>query len=168
MIKIKSFIIVALALIMSVSSLTAQKYGYIDSQQLLVDHPAMQQADSEINTLTDQLMSRGEAMVKDFESAYQQLVAEAEQLAPVQIKERETKLAEQQQAIQQYETEMQQQIAVKRQELIEPILDKVKVAIETVGKDEGYTMIFDISTGMLLHADPSEDLLSKVKGKLGI
>lgn len=168
MIKIKSFIIVALALIMSVSSLTAQKYGYIDSQQLLVDHPAMQQADSEIKTLTDQLMSRGEAMVKDFESAYQQLVAEAEQLAPVQIKERETKLAEQQQAIQQYETEMQQQIAVKRQELIEPILDKVKVAIETVGKDEGYTMIFDISTGMLLHADPSEDLLSKVKGKLGI
>jgi outer membrane protein len=166
--KIKSFIIVALALTLSVSSLTAQKYGYIDSQQLLVDHPAMQQADNEIKTLTDQLMARGETMVKDFEAAYQQLVSEAEQLAPVQVKERETKLAEQQQSIQQFETEMQQQIAVKRQELIEPILDKVKVAIETVGKDEGYTMIFDISTGMLLHADPSEDLLTKVKGKLGI
>lgn len=165
---IKSLAVIAVACMVSISTLSAQKYGYIDSQQLLVDHPAMQEADEQIRTLTDQLMSKGEAMVKDFEAAYQQLVSEADQLAPVQVKERETKLAEQQQAIQQYEADMQQQIAVKRQELIEPVLDKVKTAIEEVGKSEGYTMVFDLSTGMLLHADPSEDLLSKVKSKLGI
>ena len=168
MIKMKNFIVVVLALVLSATTLSAQKYGYIDSQQLLVDHPAMQKADAEIKTLTDQLMAKGESMVSDFEASYQKLLSEAEQLAPVQIKERETKLAEQQQAIQQYEVEMQQKIGVKRQELIEPILDQVKAAIEQVGKDESYTMIFDLSTGMLLHADPSEDLLAKVKGKLGI
>lgn len=162
------YITIAILCIVMTAPVHAQKYGYIDSQQLLVDHPDMQKADSEIKAYSDQLMVKGEKLVTDFEAAYNKLVEEADNLAPVQIKEREARLGEQQQAIQAYEQEMQQKIAAKREQLIAPILDEVKVAIESVGKDEGYTMIFDLSTGFLLHAEPSQDLLQTVKGKLGI
>jgi len=40
--------------------------------------------------------------------------------------------------------------------------------VDQIGKEEGYTMIFDTSTGGLLFADETKDLLAKVKSKLGI
>ena len=69
---------------------------------------------------------------------------------------------------QQFETVIQQLVQAKREELLKPILDKVDVAIKAVGKEGGYLYIFDTSTGATLYALESEDVLPKVKAKLGL
>ena len=51
--------------------------------------------------------------------------------------------------------------------MYKPILDKVKMAIETYGKDNGYTMIFDSSAGAILHATETDNLINPLKSKIG-
>ena len=56
----------------------------------------------------------------------------------------------------------------KREELYQPILDKVNNTIKKYGEDNGYTMIFDTSVGGILHGTESDNLLAALKTKLGI
>jgi len=151
------------------STLFAQKFGHINSQQLLVESPLVKKADGELKIYQDGLIAKGQEMVKDFEAAYNKYVAEVEAggLNKIQMGQREAELGKSQEAIQKYEVEVQQKIAMKREELYKPILDEAKVAIDAIGKEGNYTMIFDTGTNGLLFAVEGEDLLPKVKERLG-
>lgn len=163
-------ILVAGCIMLFAICVNAQKFGYLDSAALLSELPQVKAADSEITTLQKQLIASGEQKVKAFESKYQTYAKQAGEgtLSQVQMQQKEAELGEEQKKIQQYEVEVQQKILKKREELLGPILDKVKKAVEDVGKDNGYTMIFDTSTGTLLHANESENVMSLVKAKLGL
>ena len=73
-----------------------------------------------------------------------------------------------QQRILEFQQNAQQALAAKEQELLSPILDKARKAIEDVAKEGSYTYIFDASTGNILYADESENILPLVKTKLGL
>ena len=52
---------------------------------------------------------------------------------------------------------------------MQPIMDKALNAIKAVGKENGFTYIFDMSQGgILFNADNTEDVLPLVKKKLGL
>lgn len=157
--------VVLLALAISVFG---QKYAYLNSTQLLLELPEVKTADSQLETYQNSLISKGETMVKEFEKKYNAYVTEAQSgtLSGIQIQQKESELAQEQQNIQKYEQEVQQLIGAKREELYKPILDKVKVIVEQVGKDSGYTMIFDSSIGGLLYAVEGDNIMELVKSKL--
>lgn len=165
----KKAILTMMMAILVVATSWAQKFGHINSQQLLVESPLVKTADTQITEYQTTLISKGEAMVKKFEGEYEAYAKDREEgiLSQIQIQQRESALQASQQAIQKYEQEVQQKLAMKREELYKPILDKVKVAIDELGKSGEYTMIFDTSTNGLLFAMEGEDLLAKVKAKLG-
>ena len=165
----KKTIITALLAVLVMATGWSQKFGHINSQQLLIESPLVKAADTKIQAYQTELVSKGEAMVKKFEGEYQAYAKarEAGTLSQIQIQQKESGLQATQQSIQKYEVDMQQKLAMKREELYKPILDKVKVAMDAIGKDGGYTMIFDTSTNGLLFAMEGEDLLTKVKAKLG-
>ena len=167
--KILKSLFIGLALI-AVSSLQAQKFGYINSAELLSEVPAVKAADSELETYQAQLVKSGEEMVKKLEAKFQAYSKEAQEglLSQVQMQKKEEELGVEQQKIQKYELEVQNKILAKREELYKPILDKVKVTIENVGKENGYTMIFDTSTGTILHANDGDNVMSLVKAKMGM
>jgi outer membrane protein len=147
-----------------------QKFGHIDSQQLLLDLPQIKKADEQLTAYQNTLITKGEQMVKKLETDYNAYVLEANEgkLSKVQMQQKEGALTQQQQAIQNYEQEVQQKLLTKREELYKPILDNVKQVVDKLGKEQGYTMIFDSGSGFLLHTQSSEDLMSKVKAALGI
>lgn len=165
----KTIITFILAAFVMASSAFAQKFGHINSQQLLVESPLVKEADAKLKTFQDQLIGKGQEMVKSFETNYTQYVSEVEAggLSKVQMSQREAELGKSQEAIQKYEVEVQQKIAMKREELYKPILDMAKVAIDKIGKDGNYTMIFDTGGNGLLFAVEGEDLLPQVKAQLG-
>lgn len=152
------------------TDLMSQKFGYINSLQLLAEMPEIQAADTQIQTYQDQLIAQGQQMMTTLETDYQAYMALANEgsLSPVQQQQKEGELAAKQQEIQNFEYEVQNKIALKREELYSPILEKVRKAIEEIGKEQGYTMIFDSSSGGILSADESDDVLSIVKTKLGL
>ena len=165
----KTILTTFLAAFVVLSSISAQKFGHINSQQLLVESPLVKEADAALKVFQDDLISKGQAMVANFEAEYTNYVAEVQagSLNKVQMSQREAELAKAQEAIQKYEVEVQQKIALKREELYKPILDQAKVAIDEIGKAGNFTMIFDTGTNGLLFAETSEDILPQVKAKLG-
>ena len=145
-----------------------QKFGYINTQELLSGMAEIKAADTELEAHQTQLVSKGQVMVKDFEAAYKAYMEEANKglISKVQMQKKEEDLSKKQTEIQNYEQEIQANLGKKREDLYKPILDKVTATIKAYGKDNGYTMIFDTSAGMLLYAVDAENLMDVIKKKL--
>ena len=165
----KTAITFILAAFVMASTSFAQKFGHINSQQLLIESPLVKDADSKLKVFQDDLIGKGKEMVKSFEANYSKYVEEVQGggLNKIQMGQREAELGKSQEAIKKYELEVQQKIGLKREELYAPILEQAKVAIEAIGKEGNYTMVFDTGTNGLLFAIDSENLLQQVKTKLG-
>jgi outer membrane protein len=151
-------------------SLNAQKFGYINTQELLSGMSEMKLADNQVQQLQNELVAKGEELVIKFEAEYKAYMAEANSgtLSKVQMQQKEESLVAKQEEIKKFESDIQQKLIAKREELYKPVLDKVKAEIEKLGKESGYTMIFDSSAGMILHAADSENLMPVLKTKLGV
>ena len=149
-------------------SMEAQKFGYINSGEILNALPEVKQADANLEAYQKQLQKNGQKMVEQFQKDYEaiQQKVQAGTLSPKQQEEEGAKLQQRQLEIQQYEQDMVQKLEAKRNTLLKPIYDKVDVAIKAVAKEGGYQFIFE--QGVLLYADESQDVSAKVKAKLGM
>jgi len=164
---------ILIAFVFSIFTLSAfaQKVGHVNTGILLEGMSEVKAADSQLETLQKQLISKGETMVKAFQTEYQAVVAEvnAGKLTPKQQQDKQAALQKKQQEIQAYEQQVQSDILKKREELLKPILDKVDQAIKEVGKENSFLFIFDTAIpNVILFADEPLDVTDKVKTKLGI
>lgn len=160
-----------LLMVTCVSAQKAAKFGHVSTAAILEMMPEVEIADAKLAAFQEGLIKGGESKVKAFEEnlkKYQEDMA-AGTLSKVQQADREAALAKEQEAIRQYEAQVQLQVMQKREELLGPILKKLDEAIQAVGKEGGYTFIFDSSvSGTLLYAMDGDDLLPAIKAKLGL
>ena len=86
------------------------------------------------------------------------------------IKERKIREFQEYQAkVQQFQQTADQELVKVQQELMAPIEKKVRDAIESVGKDGGYSLIEQkVNQIILYYASPVEDITNQVKAKLGV
>ncbi len=147
-----------------------QKIGYLNAQAILADMTEMKAADSQLEAFAKALTNKDSLMVIAFQAkaqVFQEKVQKGE-IAPIEQEKQKKGLEEEQAKIQQYEQEMQQQMAEKRKVLYQPLLDKVNKAIGEVAKEQGYTYVVDVTSGSLLYADEKNDLQNAVRQKLGL
>ncbi|MCB0638059.1 MAG: OmpH family outer membrane protein [Lewinella sp.] len=158
---------VVIALVSVAGSLHAQKFGFVNSAEILSEMPEVKQAEANLDALQQQLSKRLEnsyqALQEDF-AAVQQRVQRGE-LSPRQQEEESTRLQQRQQELAEEEQNMMGQIQEKRSELLEPIYDRINQAIADVAKENGYTFIFDKQ--VLLYSEDEQDLSAAVREKLG-
>ena len=164
--------VLAIALIAVTSDVSAQKFGFLNSAALLQTMPEVREAEANLATFQEQLQKRGQQMLQDFQTKYQELERKnsAGEISPKQLQEETAALQEEEAKIAQFERDMQEQILGKREELLQPILNEVNEAIQQVAAEEGFAYIFDASPGggILLYADESTDVMAQVKAKLGL
>ena len=88
--------------------------------------PQVKDADSKLEAYQKTLMTKGEKHGKAFQTEYNKYITEAQggTLTGLQMQQRESALAQQQQDIQKYAVEVQQLLGAKKQELYEPILQR--------------------------------------------
>lgn len=167
---IRNLILIATLVGCTAIGLSAQKFGYMNSSQLLLELPEIKQADKQLEAYQNEMVSKGEQMVKTFEDKLRIVEEQYNkgELSQIQVQQKQGELGKEQQAIQQYQMEVNQNLAVRRQELYKPILDNVNTLLEQIGQEMGYTMIFDTSSGSLLFADKGDDLTPLLKQKLGL
>mgnify|MGYP001230598926 CR=1 FL=1 len=146
------------------------KYGHMNLGNLLDGMPETKAAEDSLKLFAAQLAVKDSAMTKAFEEAFLQLRKqyEARELTAVQVQQRQGELEKQRQEIQAYEEKAQKDLEAKRGTLLQPILTKIDDAIKAVAKENGFLMIFDISTGSMLFASETIDVTPLVKKKLGI
>lgn len=169
--KLKKILPVIVGLFMT-TLLFAQptKYGHLNSGNLLTMLPEVKIADAQLDAYQKNLVSKGDSMVAVFRAGYENYTKESSggNLNKIQIQEREADLQKMQSDIQAYDQQIKDLVLKKRQEVLSPILKKVDEAVHAVGKEEGYIMIFDESTGAMMYSLPTMDVMPSVKKKLGL
>lgn len=153
-------------------SLSAQKFGYLNSAALLSEMPKVKEAEANLETLQKQLQAKGQKMLQDFQAQYVEVERKYSQgeISPKDLENEKQVLQAEEAKIAQFEQEMQKQIIEKREALLQPILDQVNTAIEAVAKEQGYGYVFDASpgVGVLLYADESTNIIELVRAKLNM
>ena len=169
--SIKSGLLLVFITVATFSTLTAQKFGHLNLGNLIMLTPEAEAADKDLATYSDQL-------VADLKKKFEVLQADAVKLqeeynsgklSQIKAGEQETILIKREQALRQEEVEIGNKVAKKREELLMPILNKVESALKELGKEGGYTMIFDTSIfNAVLYLEESDDVMPQIKAKLGI
>lgn len=145
------------------------KLGHLNSNDLLEAMPEKAQAQKSLQDYSKQLEDQLVAMQDELEKKYNEYLEKKDTYTDLIKKNKEEELTSLQQRIQTFQSNAQQDLQKKEQELLKPIIDKAKKAIEDVSKENGYTYIFDSGTGSLLYfPKDSDDILPLVKKKLGI
>lgn len=153
------------------SAMAQTKYGHINFNGLVAQMTDTKAADSQLEAFQKQLVSKGEEMAKAFQGKVEKFRQDIQGggVTPKVQQEREAALGKERDGILKYEQEVQQKLGAKRQELLQPIVEKAQKAIEEYAKANGYGMIFDTSVfNSVLFAQETEDLMPALKAKLGI
>ena len=162
----KKILLLSLTFIISISSFSQNKFGYIDSQELLLLMPERKTAEEEVQTFAKSLESQLQAMTAEYQQSVQEYQANEATYTDLVKQDKVTEITGLEQRIQSFQQNAQQALQSKEQELLEPILQKARQAIEDVASEGDYTYIFDKSVGSILYVKESENILDKVKKKL--
>ena len=147
----------------------AQKFGHVNSQEIIQAMPEFTKARTDIEALAKQYDADLKSMQEEIQKKAEALEKEQATL-PANIKQRrEQELQEMYQKIQQSAQDNQQALAKEQSEKMQAITTKVLDAIKSVGQTDGYVYIMDIAGGIpYISTTLSTDVTAKVKTKLGL
>ncbi len=144
------------------------KIGHINSNDLLEIMPERTKAAADVEAFAKQL----EMQLKNMSAEYETKLREYQsQQALMTEPVRQTKVQEitdLESRIQQFQLTAQESLQKKESEILKPLIDKARNAINTVAKEKGYDYILDTGLGVVLFFDTGDDILPLVKKKLGL
>jgi len=161
------FIVAALAF---APAANAQKFGHFDLDSLLGMMPELSKANEDAAAFYKQL----EKQMIDMQTELDTKMKDYEQFGPTwspSIKKlKEDEINGLNQRIQGFQMQAQTDFNNKKAELLKPIYDKINKAVKDIAKEKGYKYIFDSSkgAGILVYADPADDVFALLKAKLNI
>tara|TARA_R110000787_G_scaffold285949_2_gene402844 strand:+ start:4867 stop:5367 length:501 start_codon:yes stop_codon:yes gene_type:complete len=164
--KMKSLFVAILLFIGATSFVNAQsKVAHIDTQALAEAMPEMKAAQSQLENLQKTYDTEIKTLVKEFETKIAQYEVEAESKTAEVNSKRAEEVQGMQANINAYRQGALEDLQKKQEDLIAPILEKARTAIQKVGRTQGYEYVMDSSSLLLAEG---KDLLVDVKKELGI
>ncbi len=165
----KLLFVLGVLLSVSVFAQKGQKFGHINSNELLVAMPENTKAREELEKYSKDLESQLMAMQTEYQQKLEDYRAKQETASESIRQMKESELNDLSLRIQSFQQTAQQDLQQKELDLLKPIIEKARNAIRSVSKEKGYTYVFDTSTGALAFwPEKSDDLLPLVKAKLNI
>ena len=163
-------IVVTLVVVMSTSVFgqKAVKIGHINSNELLSAMPERTKIQTELETYANDLRSTLETMRKEYETKIQEFQSKQDVMTDVIKNSKVKEITDLEKRITEFQQTAEADLQKKEQELLQPVIDKAKEAINTVAKENAYTYILDSSVGVLLYSVEGDDILPLVKKKLGL
>lgn len=161
--------LIMLALVLAPLTISAQKFGHVNTQVIIPSMPEYTQAQAELQNLEKQYTDDLKRLEDEFTKKNEEYTSQQETL-PQNIKERrEKELQDLYTRMQQYYQESGQNLDQARQEKLQAINEKLLKAIKEVGTEGGYLYIFDLGSGIpFINETMSTDVTEQVKAKLGI
>ena len=166
----KVFTLLSLVVLFATSgfSQAAAKFGYIDSNEILTLMPETDSLQEELKAYADFLDQQMATMAQEYQTKVTQYQENYNTMSDLIRQTKEKEITDLQARIQAFQQSADQDLGAKQAELFNPLIEKVKEAINEVGKENGYTYIFDIGTGAVVYYETGDNILPLVKTKLGI
>jgi outer membrane protein len=169
--KYFGFVFLAAFLFFSNNGLSQNKlkFGHINSADLIKVMPERDSAEKALQKFGKELEDQLVAMNSELETKYTEFLKSEAALNDLVKQSKQKELQDMQQRIQDFQNAASDNYKKKQGDLLQPIIDKANEAIQLIGKEKGFTYIFDVSAGaVVFFSTDSEDVMPIVKAKLGI
>ncbi len=161
----KSLVIIAVLLVSLAAN--AQKFGYVNTQELFMQMPELKDVQARMDSLNKQYENLLMTMQEEYQKKLQDYQQKQSTMPEAMRQIQEEELYSMQQRLQTTYQTAQQDVEQKRGEFLKPVNERMAKAIQEVGADNKYTYIFD-SAATVYIAPEADNVMPLVKNKLGI
>lgn len=147
-----------------------QKFGHVNSADLMPLMPEFKTSQTELETLQKQYQEEITYMETEYTKRVEDYEKQRETLPENIRQRREQEIMDSRSRAEQYVRECDANLNAKYNELMQNIQTKLLKAIQTVGEEGGYICIFDLGGGAVpfVNTTLTTDVTEAVKAKLGI
>ncbi len=161
--------LIALVTLGTVSLSQAQtKIAHINTRALLTAMPSYQSAMSQLDKVKSSYQAKIQDMFKELQQKSDKYTAEAKDQTDAENQSRQKELQDAQQRIMDFQKNAEKTFQQKQKELLQPIMEKARNAIEKVAKADGYDYVLNTTPGGSVLVANGHDLMNEVKKELGI
>ena len=167
----KRLIFSAALLVISLCAAQAQKFALIDMEFILKHIPAYEQANQQMESLSQQWQSEIEAKSNEAKALYEAYQKDAATLTDAQrTAKEEAVVAKEKEAaeLRQKYFGPQGEMMKKQRELVSPIQDNIYNAVKDIAMEQNYDAVIDrASAQSMIFASPRIDISNEVLSRLG-
>jgi outer membrane protein len=164
----KVIIVASLFLVFNVANAQTEKFGHINSADLLQKLPEVKGADSTLKAYQQTLEDQNTSMLGEYKQKTDDYTNNSKGWTDAVKEVKEQEIQDLQNRIQTFQQTAQDKLSNKKEEIYTPILKKAEDAIKAVAKANGYTYVFDTSAGAVVYSEDSNDLLPLVEKQLNL
>jgi outer membrane protein len=162
---LKSLLIATVLFLGTIQTINAQaKTAHVDVNELISKMPAMLDAQKQLEKLSATYDADYKTMAEEYQNKIKKYDQEASTVTDVVNQTRQTEVQDLVKRITDYRENAQKELQKKESEMVKPLMDKVKAAIQKVGKAKGYQYVLN-AADLLLTDGP--DLTADIKKELG-
>ena len=169
--KILKLTLAAAAFLMIGSSAThAQKFGFLDTGELITAMPEMDSVRTKLEAFNKELQDTYELMMVEYNNKMNDYSQNLNTMSDAIRKTKEQELVSIRQRLEEFQESAPQSMQQEQAKLMAPVVEKARNAIQKVGKSNSFTAVFDLASSALAYHDENTmtDILQMVKNELGI
>ncbi len=148
-------------------SVKAQKFGHVDLQAVIQVMPETKTAQTELENFQKEIGDVFDGMQKELQQKYAEFEQLGEDASQVKKDAKVSEIQDLNQRIENYRNTAQQQVQQKQAEVLQPIYEKARKAVEEVAKAQGLVYVFEVNA-LIYKSNQSVDVLPLVKKNLGV
>jgi outer membrane protein len=157
------FLIAGAAALPAAAQTSAPKIAVIDIQKLVVESAAGKEAQGRVKKVVDSKQGEGEKLQKDLQALQQRLTDQGPSMNDDKRDQLNKEYQEKGIAYKRFQDDAQRDVQEAQQKELAELEKRVLPVINQVGKEKGYTLIFNkFAPGMLVYADESVDITEEV------
>ncbi len=162
--------LIVIASVICGSTMHAQNsIAFVNSLELINSLPDKKSATERLNKLSDNYKQELQIMQNEYNKKYSDFITYQDNLAESIKLRRMQELTDLESRIQNFTKLAQKDIEEHEQLLLDPIKQKVNNAIEAVGIEQNFTVIYDLDDSGIVFVSPSAvNANALVKSKLGV
>ena len=169
--KIKLLMCVFAISTMGVTVAQELKIGYTNAEYLLGLLPEAKQIEADLRAYETQLQNQLKAKYQDLQTKIGDYQANEASYNELIKADKQRELTSLQESLQQFQTDAEQSLVTKRNQLLQPAVEKIGTAIQAVAEENSYSMVLSAGSpgfDVLLYASEKHDVSELVLEKLGI
>lgn len=168
----KKLLLLAFCSFCLVSFAAAQRYAVIDTKYILDKMPEYKSAQEQLDNIAAGWQKEIDGLQQELDRMYKNYEAEQVMLSDELKKKREDQLFVKEKTLRDLQRQrfgFEGDLFKKRQELVQPVQDKVYNAVQKLAVQRGYDFILDKSEGItVIFADPKLEKSDDVLKELGV
>jgi outer membrane protein len=169
--KMKILACIVTLVVVGIAHAQDLKIGYTNAEYLLGLLPEARQIEADLNAYETQLQNQLQAKYQELQTKVGDYQANESSYNDLIKADKQRELTVLQESLQKFQADAEQSLINKRNQLLQPAVEKIGTAIQTVAEENGYTHVLSAGSpgfDVLLYAKEEYDISNLVLAKLGI